>query len=131
MDISSDSLRITQNCTPVKAMDTSLQNVMDISQGNVGSCGRGGGREAVASYQEAAFGYSQTVAASQDTGYGSSCDGTVFQSGTTSLFGLSLSRDKLGYEDSLATPWQINPRNVVSSTPTKISNNMATAYQHD
>lgn len=144
LNCSSDAMSISQTSTPVKtnvSMDlSSAHNMMDISQSKPSSQTEGwreGEPLPDVTYQHEVtnFSYSQHAASSnmmsQDTGYGtrSSCDPVTFQSGTNSMFGLSLTRDKMGYEDSLAT-WPINP-NVVSSTPTKTLGTRISEYQRD
>lgn len=117
-----------------------MHSIMDISQNkpsNQAENWREGEslRDVTYHHDVTSFSYSHQGASSnmmsQDTGYGtrSSCDPATFQSGTTSMFGLSLTRDKMGYEDSLAT-WPINP-NVVSSTPTKTLGTRISEYQRD
>lgn len=119
---------------------SSAHNMMDISQNKPTSQADGWrDGETIAdvtySHDVTSFSYSQQAVSSnmmsQDTGYAtrSSCDPATFQSGTNSMFGLSLTRDKMGYEDSLAT-WPINP-NVVSSTPTKTLGARISEYQRD
>ncbi|XP_034240507.1 protein aurora borealis [Thrips palmi] len=144
LNCSSEAMSISQTSTPVKnnpAMDvSSAHNMMDISQSkpaNITESWRESESMVDAAYQHDvnSFSYSQQAVSSnmisQDTGYAtrSSCDPAAFQSGTNSIFGLSLTRDKMGYEDSLAT-WPINP-NVVSSTPTKTLGARISDYQRD
>lgn len=144
LNCSSDAMSISQTSTPVKvnlSMDvSSAHNMMDISQSkpaNRVEAWREGEPMPDVTYQHevTSFSYSQQAVSSnmmsQDTGYAtrSSCDPAAFQSGTNSMFGLSLTRDKMGYEDSLAT-WPINP-NVVSSTPTKTLGTRISEYQRD
>ena len=135
-------MSISQTSTPVKSnisMDIStVHSMMDISQSKPSSQAEEW-RETDSlpdvTYQNevTSFSYSHQGTSSnmmsQDTGYAtrSSCDPGAFQ--TTSMFGLSLTRDKMGYEDSLAT-WPINP-NVVSSTPTKTLGTRISEYQRD
>lgn len=137
-------MSISQTSTPLKnnaSMDaSSAHNMMDISQSkpaNIAESWRNSDSMVDVTYQHDvnSFSYSQQAVSSnmisQDTGYAtrSSCDPAAFQSGTNSIFGLSLTRDKMGYEDSLAT-WPINP-NVVSSTPTKAHGARISDYQRD
>ena len=144
LDCSTDAMSISQTSTPVKAnisMDVSTaQSMMDISQSKPSSQAEAWREndtlpDVTYQHEVTSFSYSQQGVSSnmmsQDTGYGtrSSCDPATFQSGTTSMFGLSLTRDKMGYEDSLAT-WPINP-NVVSSTPTKTVGTRISEYQCD
>ncbi|KAK3908438.1 Protein aurora borealis [Frankliniella fusca] len=144
LNCSNDAMSISQTSTPVKtnvSMDaSSAHNMMDISQSKPASQTEGwreGETLPDVTYQHEVtnFSYSQHAVSSnmmsQDTGYGtrSSCEPATFQSGTNSMFGLSLTRDKMGYEDSLAT-WPINP-NVVSSTPTKTLGTRISEYQRD